>query len=223
MRTVALFDSDEGRLVSLPSATVCSVCACHLPRTATARWDPLSQTVICITCDGGSVRAAAPEPASRDAWVEERSGAFLERGLVGVAMVLRNRRLSRTPTEVDHVVVAPSGVWVVSVRRADGVVERGNSGTLFRPSPTLLVNGRDSSDVLAAVQQKVAQVRGELTRDLGVRGAVCFAGAQGERLAQPFELDGVLVTTPTALLSAIREPGRGVPVDVQRIVALLDA
>ncbi len=220
---MARSDSGEGRLVSLPSATVCSACGCYLPRTTTARWDPAAQTVTCITCDGGAVRTVAPEPASRDAWVEERSGAFLERGLVGVAMVLRNRRLSRTPTEVDHVVVAPSGVWVISVRRADGMVEKGNSGTLFWPSPTLMVNGRDSSDVLAAVQRKVAQVHDELTRDVEVHGAVCFVGAEGRCLEQPFELDGVLVTTPTALLSAIREPGRGVPVDVERIVALLDA
>ena len=49
----------------------------------------------------------------REQGAEERVGAFLERELDDVAIVLHDLQVPGSPARVDHVVVAPTGIWVV--------------------------------------------------------------------------------------------------------------
>ncbi len=56
----------------------------------------------------------------REQGAEERVGAFLERELDDVAIVLHDLHVPGSPARVELVVVAPSGIWVVdSTLRGD--------------------------------------------------------------------------------------------------------
>lgn len=76
--------------------------------------------------------------------------------------------------DIDHVVVGPSGVWVVETKCWDGRVEVGTSKVLFDGAPP-------SHDPVEQVRRLTAQVVGDLARRLPgappVHALLCFAGS----------------------------------------------
>ena len=72
---------------------------------------------------------------------EERLGAVLDatEGIVA----LHDRRIPKSKANIDHLVVGPSGVFVVDAKNYSGIVERRHVGGWFRPDERLYVGGRD--------------------------------------------------------------------------------
>jgi len=93
---------------------------------------------------GRIVRAVTSEPQSTRAWAigaegEERLAASLAQ--VPGLKTLHDRRVPGTRGNIDHIVIAPAGVFVVDAKHYQGSIEIRNRGWLLRPDHRLYVGG----------------------------------------------------------------------------------
>ena len=148
---------------------------------------------------------------SKGAVGEEKLGAALDR-LTGQGLsVLHDRRRPRTTANIDHLVVAPTGVWVIDAKRYSGLIQRVDKGGWLRTDHRLIVDGRDRTALVAGVHRQVVDVHHVLDGvdfDIAIHGALCFVDAEFRLFARPFKINGVLVTGLRALLARLIEPGR---------------
>lgn len=161
---------------------------------------------------GRLARAIATEPQTTSSWEvgavgEERVAAILERRLKDRAVVLHDRRVPGTRGNIDHVVIAPSGVWVVDAKRYTGRVERRDVGKFFRRDIRLYVGGRDRTRALHGLGWQLEAVS-ELVDETGapVQSMVCLTGADWPAalmVSKPFRVEGVWVTYPRKLATQI--------------------
>jgi Nuclease-related domain len=169
---------------------------------------------------GGFLLAVSEAPQSITAWKqgaegEERVGAHLDRLTETGAVVLHDRRVPGSVANVDHLFVARSGVWVIDAKRYRGQVKRRHRGGSFRADVRLYVGGRDCSKLVEAMHQQVAIVSRALqdATNVPVHPVLCFTEAEWSLFAEPFTIDGVLVTWPKELTKRIAKAnGHGVPV-----------
>jgi Nuclease-related domain len=94
------------------------------------------------------------------------------------AVTLHNRRMPSGRGDVDHIVIAAAGVFVIDTKDMRGKVR------IARPlsrAPRLLVDGWDRTKMLDGLDRQVAAVRGALAAtgrcDVEVQGAICFTKA----------------------------------------------
>jgi hypothetical protein len=95
---------------------------------------------------GGWVTRFGTVPQSTAAWGigargEELLAATLD-GMAGV-IALHDRRVRGTRGNIDHIVIAPPGVFVVDAKHMDGLIEIRDYGGLFRRDLRLTVGRRD--------------------------------------------------------------------------------
>ncbi len=141
---------------------------------------------------GGLLLALSNDPVSTRVWAQ---GAYGERvvaakidELVGEHVVaLHDRKMLRTDgkasrANIDHLVVAASGVWVVDAKTHTGTLEVRRSGGLFSPKvEALYIRGRDQTKLVHGLLRQVDVVRDVLASvkaDVAVRGALCFVGTE---------------------------------------------
>jgi hypothetical protein len=124
----------------------------------------------------------------------------------GGVIVLHDRRIPGRRSNIDHLVVAPSGVWVIDAKRYRGKVERRDVGGWLRRADRLFVAGRDRAVLVEQVLNAGAVVA-EAVDDGLVRPALCFVDGDWGLFTRPFEINGVLIAWPKALVSAIERPG----------------
>ena len=97
---------------------------------------------------GGVILALNDEPQSTRAWArgsdgeQELAEALAE--LEGVR-VFHDRRVPGTWGNIDHLVIAPAGVFVVDAKRYAGTIQVRDVGGLFKRDERLYVGGRDRS------------------------------------------------------------------------------
>jgi hypothetical protein len=125
----------------------------------------------------------------------------------GVAL-LHDRKVPGTRANIDHLAVAPSGVWVVDAKNLSGKVEQRNKGGWFTPDRRLYVAGRDRSKLVIGLAWQVDAVRRALGdfRDVPVHPVLCVI-ADWPLLAEPFVIDGVHVVWPRRLAKMIARGG----------------
>jgi hypothetical protein len=160
---------------------------------------------------GGAVLALTKEPQHVVAWEQGAAGelvvgAMLEEIAGPDVTVMHDRRMGRGSANIDHLVIAPSGVWVIDAKRYRGKVERRDVGGFFRDDVRLFVGGRDRTKLAHEVLWQVDAVRellGADARQTRVRPALCFVSAEWSLLAQPFDIGGVTVAHPKALMPLI--------------------
>lgn len=180
---------------------------------------------------GGLILALTDEPRSTTAWArgaagERRVGAVLD-GLAdeGVA-VLHDRHVRGQRANIDHLAVAPSGVWVVDAKAYRGRLSRRDVGGWFATDVRVLVGRRDVTDLVTAMQRQVDMVRaalGPAGADVPVHPVLCFVDAEWGRLARPFAIGDVTVAWPRATARLIRRPGPLGPNRVAFLASTLDA
>ena len=124
-------------------------------------------------------------------------------------------------SNIDHIVVGPSGVFVIDAKKYSGKVEVLDKGSIFRPDFRLYVNGRNQTKLVDSVIAQSAAVRSLLGRDdIQVSGVLCFVGAEwglfGPR--KPKELKGVTILWPLKLPDCVTAQGT---VDVAATAAAL--
>jgi hypothetical protein len=97
----------------------------------------------------------------------------------GPAVILHDRRMPGGYGNIDHLAIAPRGVFVIDAKAIRGKVR------VARPllgDPRLLVRGHNRPKLLAGLDRQVAAVRQALAsgghRGVPVEGALCFTDAQ---------------------------------------------
>jgi hypothetical protein len=151
---------------------------------------------------------------------EEKLGAALDTMVANGLLVLHDRRRPRTAANIDHLVVAPTGVWVIDAKRYSGLITKVDKGGWLQSDIRLTVGGRDRTKLVAGVQTQMSDVRQVLDGPrtaVPLHGALCFVDAELRLFAKPFEIDGVLVTWTKALCERMATSG---PIDAKTRTAL---
>jgi hypothetical protein len=163
----------------------------------------------------GVVLALSDDPHSTAAWAygangERALGKLLDPLREEGMAVLHDRRIPGTKANIDHLVVAPWGVFVVDAKNYKGRVERRDRGGFFSTDYRLYVGGRDKTALVAGMAKQVKAVRkalGEEFASVQICKAICFVDADWSLFARPIELDKVHVCWPRALGKLIRTDG----------------
>lgn len=129
--------------------------------------------------------------------------------------VLRDRQVPNTRATIDHIVVAPSGVWVIDAADYTGRVERRDATGWAAADARLFVDGRDYTKLADGLAWQTEAVRAALAAQGGdmppVHAALCFTRCDSTWFARPFVVGDVLVTAQAELVQAIRQPGPMAP------------
>ncbi len=132
---------------------------------------------------GQIAKAVIDEPQHVTAWKkgaegEKRLSDLLHRQLGEGAVVLDDLSVPGTKANVDHIVVAASGVWIVDAKNYKGKVEMRSGGTWRKRSVLLFVNGRDRSKLIDMMGWQVDAVSKALDAvgvdSIPIRPALCF-------------------------------------------------
>ncbi|TQO19476.1 nuclease-like protein [Rhodoglobus vestalii] len=137
-------------------------------------------------------------------------GAWLD-GLVSQSIrVMHDRRIPRSKTNIDHIVVTPGGAWVIDTKRYAGKApEKRVEGGIIPPRVELLIyRGGDKSKLVEGVQNQVEHMRGAVG-DVPVHRMLCFVDSDWGFFPDAFTVNGVHVVWPrklAAMLEKIGEP-----------------
>ena len=170
---------------------------------------------------GGLLLALGAEPAaernwSRGAQAEELVGEALERRCRDEVAILHDRRLPGSRANIDHIAIAPSGVWVIDTKRYRGKIEVRTP--LIGPAQ-LQIAGRDKTkmvDALARYCSAVASVVSELRPAVPVHGAFCFVEGDVPLLGTR-AINGYPLLHRRSLVKRLNRKG---PMDGEDILAL---
>jgi hypothetical protein len=163
---------------------------------------------------GGLILAVFDEPQSTAAWQQGAIGEeILAQRLEDLPdhfRVLHDRRIPGTRANIDHIVIAPAGVWVIDAKRYKGKRPSLDvRGGIFHPrTETLRVAGRDRTSLVVGVQSQVDRVKKALAdTSIPVSGALCFIEADWPLLGKAFTVDGVHVVWPRLLVERLTAGG----------------
>ena len=170
---------------------------------------------------GGLMLALGSAPTHETVWArgaggEEHVAKFLAEYLKADAVTLHDRAIPGSPANIDHIVIAPSGVWVIDSKRYKGKV------AVVKPllaRTKLTINGRDKSKLIDGLAQQVALVKAvmaEVAPGMPVRGALCFVHSDMPALGKP-SFKGFALLTVKPLSKRINARG---PVAAEQVRAV---
>ena len=136
---------------------------------------------------GGPILALQGEPAHQRSWArgaggEEKVEQRLAKLVRDDVVVLHDRRMPGSRANIDHIAVAPSGVWVIDTKRYKGKL------AIRKPlfgEPKLIIGGRDRTKLIDGLAAQVAVVEATVRPSTPVRGALCFVDTDLPLLGNP--------------------------------------
>jgi hypothetical protein len=148
---------------------------------------------------GGVILALSDEPTSTKAWARGSEGErTLAEALADVegVRVLHDRRVPGTRGNIDHIVIGPSGVFVVDAKLYAGTIRVRDVGGLFRRDERLFVGRRDCSQLAENMKWQVEAVeraleRAEVEPLPPVTPVLCFVRGEWPLLFPPDSYRGV--------------------------------
>lgn len=154
-----------------------------------------------------------PESQATAAWKvgaegERHVGEVLQR--VRGIEVLHDRLIPGSRANIDHLVIGPSGVFVIDAKKWTGKLEVRDKGGLFHHDPCLYVKGRDRTKAVDGVLGQVEVVRsalGDGFADVEIRGVLCFIGAEWNWIKRPLRVKGVVAVWPKGLPKLVTARG----------------
>lgn len=131
---------------------------------------------------GGALLALRDEPTHETVWAigargEEHVAKVLKARLRPESVVLHDRRIPRSRANIDHIAIAPSGIWVIDTKRYTGKVAV--HAPLFGKAK-LTISGRDQTKLIDGLAKQVALVTealSEIDPGIPVHGALCIVDA----------------------------------------------
>lgn len=165
---------------------------------------------------GRVAKALSSDPQHATAWAqgargEERLANTLTEHLGDRAIALHDRKVPRTRGNIDHIVVASTGVWVVDAKRYLGKVECRDVGGWFKTDIRLYVNGRDRTKAINGMDWQIEAVKKALDDEsIPVQAAIALVGSQWGLFQKPFRVSGVLVAHPIDLADRMLGVGKKV-------------
>jgi len=146
------------------------------------------------------------------------------------SVILTDRQVPGTKSNIDHIVVAPSGVWIIDSKVWKGKIEY-KSATMMGTAKRLFVGGKDRTSAVEAIYNlviPVAQTIGD--RSVPIKPALVFidgdwSDASAGRIitSKPYQHLSVWISWPKAIWRKINEPGPLDPDAIKQIGADLDA
>ncbi len=180
---------------------------------------------------GGAILKLTVAPQSTRAW---RIGAEGEEKLAAALAeveniaVLNDRRVKGTRGNIDHILVAPAGVFVVDAKNYRGLIRVRDRGGLFRTDLRLYVGRRDCSHLAEGLRWQVEAV----TRALASVGAgdmpavtpvLCFVDGEWPLFRRPETFDGVRLEGIRSLRKLVTATEHLDAATIDRLTAILAA
>jgi len=184
---------------------------------------------------GGSAALREARTRRDPKWIKGAAGEYLmdlslHNHVNEGAVILTDRQVPGTKSNIDHIVVAPSGVWIIDSKNWRGKIQY-KSATRMGMSRRLLVDGKDRTSAVEAIFNQVipvAQIIGD--KSVPIKPALVFIEGDWSDISatrllagRPHQYLTVWIAWPKAIWKKINEPG---PLDadsVKRIGAALDA
>lgn len=172
-------------------------------------------------------------PASETSWStgaagEEALAVHLAKACPDV-IVLHDRRIPGRRANLDHLAVAPSGVYVIDAKRYKGKIEV----RPYRGKPCLFIAGRTKTKLvegLARQHELVREVVADLDPEIPLQACFCFlnpahqAGGSGLPLLRTLTIEDFPLLYPRKLSKRLNTPGELIEEARQEIArALADA
>jgi len=93
-------------------------------------------------------------------------------------VTLHNRRMPGGRGDIDHIAIAPTGVYVIDTKDWKGKVQ---IETPWFGAAKLLIRGRDRTTLIDGLERQITAVRDALDRsghhEIAIHGALCFTQA----------------------------------------------
>lgn len=162
---------------------------------------------------GGLILALSDDPQSTMAWDtgalgEERLGNRLNELASDALRILHDRRIPGSRANIDHIAVAPTGVYVIDAKKYKGRPQLKIEGGFLRPRvEKLLVGTRDCTKLVDGVHKQVDIVRGLVGDDLPIHGVLCFVEADWPLIGGSFTTRGVQALWPKRLYPKLKADG----------------
>jgi hypothetical protein len=141
-------------------------------------------------------------------------GVSLEHRLTGDARVLTDRQVPGTESNIDHIVIASSGVWIIDSKKWKGKIEY-KADSLASINTRLYVGGKDRTSKVESIYGLVIPVAQVIEdRTIPIHPALVFiegdwstASLPRFLMGKPYVHEGVYISPPRALIKIINEPG----------------
>jgi hypothetical protein len=158
---------------------------------------------------------------------ESRLAAWIAKEVGDHVIALHDRLIPGTRGNIDHLFVAPSGVWVVDAKAYKGKVVRKQVGPFWRGDNEVFVGGRNRTKLAKGVEHQLDAVIAAVRSDpslaaLGIYGALCFLDSDWGLMDSPFNVGNVWVTYPRALRKALRKKGEVSRATMEHVARRLD-
>jgi len=173
--------------------------------------------------------------ASRDAAATWGKGSHGESWLadyiakkVGNSVIaLHDRIIPGRKSNIDHLWVASTGIWVVDAKAYAGDVVQREVGPIWRRENKLYIGGKNRTKLGASVMRQVEAVAAARDIDESLRGtdiyaALCLIDSEWALLAAPFQIGRVWVMSPHALRKRLKKSGSLSRETMERIARRLD-
>jgi hypothetical protein len=112
-------------------------------------------------------------------------------------VAIHDRRIPGSRANIDHIAVAPSGVYVIDTKVSSGKVIVKTTGPIWNRGPArLFIKGRDKSSFIEGMDRQVDAVSRVLqgvpwAAGVGIHRMVVLVGAEVGFLARPWRIRGV--------------------------------
>ncbi len=180
---------------------------------------------------GGLINRFADEPQTIRAWgLGARGEELLGQSLAQVPglVVLSDRRVAGTKGNIDHVLIAPAGVFVVDAKFWTGLIEVSDRGGLFRTDLRLTVGGRDKSQLADNMEWQVKAVIRVLD-EAGVdplppiSAVLCFVDGNWPVFMRPKVFNGVLLESDRSMPRRLTAGAELDASEIERLAHILAA
>jgi len=178
---------------------------------------------------GGWVLKLNAEPQSTRAWAigawgEEKLAEALA-GIDGL-QVLHDRRVPGTQGNIDHIAIAPAGVFVVDAKAYEGLIEIRNYGWFWKPDWRLTVGRRDKSKLARnmgwQVQAVIAALEAAGIEPMPpVTPVLCFVDGRWPFFRPPDEFEGVLLESERSIIDVLTRTETLTSAEVDRLARVI--
>jgi Nuclease-related domain len=135
------------------------------------------------------------------------STPLADRGVIA----LHDRRVPGSSANIDHIVVGPSGIYVIDAKyRETGRVQLRRPGSIFRPAPPQLwVGGRNCTKLVTSMAKQLDVVKVALPEELHphLRAILALVNVDWGVFPTAFEIGGVLVAWPKEVARVVDRAG----------------
>ncbi len=123
-----------------------------------------------------------------------------------------DRAIPGSRANIDHLAIAPSGIYVIDAKNYTGKVERRVDGFLRWRTEHLIVDGKDQTKLVTGMDHQIAAVRAAIdqldwSRGVPIVPVLCFVQSDWGLLDPTFTVDNVHVLWPQALRRRLRRDG----------------